>query len=143
MFLISEALAQDAVPAVPPQGDGMGSFVLIFAVLALFYFIIIRPQNKRIKAQKEMLDALKKGDEIITSGGLIGTVTKLIDEKEIEVEISKGIKVRALRHTIQQRSTEANDNKAEDAKKAPKKKSASKETKAADKKKPEDDKKKA
>lgn len=152
MFFISQALAQD-IPVditdpslgnvAPPPGDPlMMNVILIGGLFILFYFLMIRPQSKRLKEQKQMLDALKKGDEVVTSGGIIGKITKLIDDHEIEVEISKGVTIKVLRYTIQQRkdyqkadtskasakeeAKPANDKKPVAAKKAPAKKAGSK-----------------
>ena len=74
--------------------------VVMFALMAgVFYFLIIRPQQKRFKEHKEMVESLKRGDEIVTQGGLIGKVAKVGDE-EISVELSDGVQVRVVRQTI-------------------------------------------
>lgn len=147
MFLISDAVAQESAPAVvgqaagAPQGDPlMFNIMLIAGLFILFYFLMIRPQSKRLKEQKEMLDSLKKGDTVVTSGGVIGKVSQLIDEKEIEIEVAKGVNIRVLRYMIQQRTeiSKANDNtnnkpaakKADSSKKASPKKAAVKKTPA-------------
>jgi preprotein translocase subunit YajC len=65
----------------------------------VFYFLLIRPQQKRMKEHKEMVEGLKRGDEVITQGGLIGKVVKVADE-EVTVELSEGVKVRVVRQTI-------------------------------------------
>lgn len=70
--------------------------VLMFGVL---YFLMIRPQQKRMKEHKEMVEGLKRGDEVVTQGGLIGKVAKVADE-EVTVELSEGVKVRVVRQTI-------------------------------------------
>lgn len=72
--------------------------VLIFVV---FYFLLIRPQQKKVKQHKAMVDALRRGDRVITSGGLIGTVSKVIDEGEVEVTVAPEVKVRIIRSMIQ------------------------------------------
>lgn len=72
-------------------------FILIFVIM---YFLIIRPQRKAAKTREEMLGNVRRNDSIITGGGLVGKVTKVIDDSELEVEISKGIKVRVLRSMI-------------------------------------------
>lgn len=119
MFLISEALAQSTAPdlvgeaVTPPQGDPlMFNIMLITGLFVLFYIFMIRPQSKRLKEQKEMLDSLKKGDTVVTNGGLIGKVSKLVDDKEVEIEISKGVNIRVVRYMIQQKTDviKANDN---------------------------------
>ncbi|MFS4438794.1 preprotein translocase subunit YajC [Paracoccaceae bacterium GXU_MW_L88] len=77
------------------------SFLPLILIFAIMYFLMIRPQQKRLKQHKAMVEALKRGDEVVTQGGLIGKVTKIVDDREVEVELG-GVKVRALRHTIQQ-----------------------------------------
>jgi len=72
-------------------------FILIFFII---YFLILRPQQKRVKAHKEMIDNLKKGDGVITQGGLIGKVTKVINEHEIEIQISDDVKVKVVKGMI-------------------------------------------
>jgi len=73
--------------------------VLIFVV---FYFLLIRPQQKKMKAHRGMVEALKRGDRVATGGGLLGTVTKVISDSEVQVEIAEGVRVKVLRHTIQE-----------------------------------------
>ena len=73
----------------------------IILVMVIFYFLLIRPQQKRAKQHKQMLSALKRGDKIITNGGLTGTIIKAIDDSEtIEVEIAKDVKVNVVRTMI-------------------------------------------
>ena len=94
-MFISPAYAQAA-------GDGMGGFgsllplVLIFVV---FYFLLIRPQQKKAKAHREMLNVLRRGDRIVTSGGLIGKITR-VTENELTVEIADDVRVRVARGMI-------------------------------------------
>jgi preprotein translocase subunit YajC len=73
--------------------------VLIFVV---FYFLLIRPQQKKMKTHRTMVEALKRGNKVVTGGGLIGTVTKAPEGNEIQVEIADGVRVRVMRHTIQE-----------------------------------------
>ncbi|MCZ7656694.1 MAG: preprotein translocase subunit YajC [Xanthobacteraceae bacterium] len=87
------------------QGTGGGSdmlfsllpFILIFVIM---YFLILRPQQKRVKQHQEMVKNLRRGDTVITSGGLIGKVTKLVDDEHIEVELTEGVRVRQMRQMI-------------------------------------------
>lgn len=74
-------------------------FVPLIAIFVIFYFLMIRPQQRRVKAHREMIDAVKKGDEVVTGGGLIGKVTKVTNDQELEVDLG-GVKVTALRATI-------------------------------------------
>ena len=98
MSLISPAYAQ-------ALGGGGGGFDLVqLAPLALifvvFYFLIIRPQQKKAKDHKAMIEAVRRGDKIVTSGGLIGTVAKVLNEREVAVEIADGVRVRVMRGMI-------------------------------------------
>ena len=87
------------------QTGGVGGFdmltllplVLIFVV---FYFLIIRPQQKKMKDHKTMLEALRRGDRIVTSGGIIGTVTKIDGDREMTIEIASGVRVKVLRAMV-------------------------------------------
>lgn len=83
-------------------GDALIGFVPIILVFAIMYFLIIRPQQKKIREHKEMVEALRRGDQVVTQGGLIGKVTKVKDEGELEVEIAQGVKVRVVRQTVAQ-----------------------------------------
>lgn len=99
MSLISPAYAQMF------GGGGGGGFDLVqLAPLALifvvFYFLIIRPQQKKAKDHKSMIEALRRGDKVVTSGGLIGTVAKVLNEREVSLEIADGVRVRAMRSMI-------------------------------------------
>ena len=95
-MLISPALAQSGGFA---EG-GLGLMPIIL-VMIIFYFLLIRPQQKRAKQHKEMLSALKRGDKIVTNGGLTGTIIKAVDDSEtIEVEITKDVKVNVVRTMI-------------------------------------------
>ena len=95
-MLISPALAQSGGFA---EG-GLGLMPIIL-VMIIFYFLLIRPQQKRAKQHKEMLSALKRGDKIVTNGGLTGTVIKAVDDSEtVEVEIAKDVKVNVVRTMI-------------------------------------------
>jgi preprotein translocase subunit YajC len=78
---------------------GFGSFVPLILIFVIFYFFLIRPQQKRAKEHKQMLEALRRGDEVITQGGVYGKVTKVKDE-DVEVEIADGVRVRVVKGTI-------------------------------------------
>ncbi len=102
-FLISPAFAQDAAQNAGPLG-GLGqyaSMLPIVLVFAVFYFLLIRPQQQRQKQLKATLSALKRGDRVVTAGGIIGTVQRVKDGSgEIEVEIAPNVRVQVLRDTI-------------------------------------------
>ena len=72
-------------------------FVLIFVIM---YFLILRPQRQQQKRREEMLKAIRRGDTVITNGGIIGKVTKVVDDGEVELQIAEGVRVRALRSLI-------------------------------------------
>ena len=83
-------------------GAGAGGSLLIpmILVFAIMYFLMIRPQQKKIKEHQAMVAALRRGDQVVTQGGLIGKVTKVKDDNELEVELSEGVKVRVVQSTI-------------------------------------------
>jgi preprotein translocase subunit YajC len=87
------------------QGLGGGSdalvqFLPLVLIFVVFYFLLIRPQQKKAKEHKEMLTKLRRGDRIVTGGGIIGTIAKVVDDSEISVEIAEGVRVRVLRATV-------------------------------------------
>ena len=82
------------------EGSGIGQFIPLILIFVIFYFFLIRPQQKRVKDHKLMVDTLKRGDEVITSGGIIGTVERVMEDDRIEVLIADDIKVQIIRSTI-------------------------------------------
>jgi len=78
----------------------LGQFVPLILIFAIMYFLLIRPQQKKLKEHQKMVEALRRGDQVITQGGLIGKVTKVKDDNEIEVELAEGVKVRVVQSTI-------------------------------------------
>lgn len=99
-MFISPAFAQGA-----PAGGGtdvlfqMAPFLLIFVIM---YFLILRPQQKRVKEHQAMVKALRKGDTVITSGGVVGKVTKVVDDNEVEIQIADNVRIRQMRSMIQE-----------------------------------------
>lgn len=99
-----------------PAGGGMelfSSFVPIILLIAIFWFLIFRPQQKRMKEHKAMLAAVKRGDTIVTSGGIVGKVTKVVENEDIEIEVAQGVKVKVVRTMIadvRTKSEPVNDN---------------------------------
>ena len=100
-MLISPAFAQGLF-----GGGGGGAndmllslmpFILIFVIM---YFLILRPQQKRVKQHQEMVTALRRGDTVVTSGGLVGKITKVVDDNEIELQLAEGVRVRQLRQMV-------------------------------------------
>jgi preprotein translocase subunit YajC len=97
-MLISPAFAQAA-------GDGAssyGSLLMFLPILVVFYFFLIRPQQQRSKQQKQMLEALRRGDKVVTSGGIIGTIAKVVSDTEVAVDIADNVRVRVVRSMISQ-----------------------------------------
>jgi preprotein translocase subunit YajC len=82
------------------SGQGISQFIPLILIFIIFYFFLIRPQQKRVKDHKIMVDALKRGDEIITSGGIIGTVERVMEDDRIEVLIDENTKVQIIRSTV-------------------------------------------
>jgi preprotein translocase subunit YajC len=88
--------------AAPGTGDLIGMVLPLVLIMGVFYFLLIRPQQKKAKEQEEMLTKISKGDTVVTHGGLIGKVTKIVDDNEIQVEVGENVKVRVLRGGIYQ-----------------------------------------
>jgi preprotein translocase subunit YajC len=82
------------------SGQGITQFIPLILIFIIFYFFLIRPQQKRVKDHKTMVEGLKRGDEIITSGGIIGTVERVMEDDRIEVLIGDSTKVQIIRSTI-------------------------------------------
>ena len=97
-MLISPAYAQAAAGS-PPTGALIGQFAMFGLVFVIFWLLLFRPQQKRLKAHRELIASVKRGDEVVTGGGFIGKVTKVTDT-EVEVEIAKGVIIRALKGTL-------------------------------------------
>ena len=96
-MFVSPAYAQAAEDG---GGSGIEAFLPLILIFVVFYFLLIRPQQKKMKEHKAMLGAVRRGDKIVTGGGIIGTITKVIDEIEVTVEIADGVKVRVQRGLI-------------------------------------------
>jgi preprotein translocase subunit YajC len=96
-MLISQAWAQAG-------GAGSSDFLVqlfpLVLIFVVFYFLLIRPQQAKAKAQREMLGGVKRGDRVVTGGGIIGLVTKVISDNELQVELAEGVRVRVLKQTI-------------------------------------------
>jgi preprotein translocase subunit YajC len=83
-------------------GSAFTSFIPLILIFAIMYFLLIRPQQKKAKDHKAMVAAVRRGDQVVTQGGIIGKVAKVRDDHEIDVEIAKGVKVRVVKSTIAQ-----------------------------------------
>lgn len=82
--------------------DAFGQLVPLILIFGIMYFLLIRPQQKKAKQHQAMVSSLRRGDQVVTQGGLIGKVSKVKEENEIEVEISDGVKVRVVQSTVAQ-----------------------------------------
>ena len=80
---------------------GIAQLIPLILIFVIFYFFLIRPQQKKVKEHREMVKNLKRGDEIITSGGIIGNVERVLEDDRIEVNISDGVKVEVIKNTVQ------------------------------------------
>ena len=78
---------------------GIGQFIPLILIFVIFYFFLIRPQQKKVKDHKAMVEALKRGDKVITSGGILGTVERIIDNEKVEVKISDNVNGEVVRAT--------------------------------------------
>ena len=82
--------------------EAFAQFVPLILIFAIMYFLLIRPQQRKLKDHKKMVESLRRGDMIVTQGGLIGKVTKAKEDNELEVELSEGVKVRVVQSTVAQ-----------------------------------------
>jgi preprotein translocase subunit YajC len=97
-MFIHEAMAQTATGGM--GADSLVSFLPLIAIVVVFYFMLFRPQQQKAKKHKEMLSGIRRGDKIITAGGIIGTVNKVLNDNELQVEIAENVRVRLLRGTV-------------------------------------------
>ena len=81
------------------ESSGIGQFIPLILIFVIFYFFLIRPQQKKVKEHKAMVESLKKGDRIVTSGGITGTISRVIDNDKVEVEIADNVVVEVVRGT--------------------------------------------
>ena len=90
------------------EGSGIGQFIPLILIFVIFYFFLIRPQQKKVKEHKAMVESLKRGDKVVTSGGITGRVERLIDNDKVEVEIAENVKVEIVKSTGIQSLVNAN-----------------------------------
>jgi preprotein translocase subunit YajC len=95
-MFVTQAFAQ-AAPGVPGAGDMIGFIVPMIAIMGVFYFFMIRPQQQKAKEHQKMLGQVTRGDTIVTNGGLIGKVIRVVDDHELLVEVGENVRVRVLR----------------------------------------------
>ena len=100
MFLISDAMAATAASAGATHQGGMGSFVFIIGFFVIFYFMMIRPQMKRAKEQKQLLGALAKDDEVMTTGGILGRISD-VDDDFVSLEIADGTTIKLSKRSVE------------------------------------------
>ena len=81
------------------SGSGLGQFIPLILIFVIFYFFLIRPQQKKVKEHKLMVENLKRGDKVVTSGGIVGTIERIIDNDKVEVSISENVNVEVIRST--------------------------------------------
>ena len=81
------------------SGSGFAQFIPLILIFVIFYFFLIRPQQKKVKEHKAMVEGLKKGDKVVTSGGITGTISRVVDNDKVEVEIADNVTVEVVRGT--------------------------------------------
>ena len=79
------------------SGQGIAQFIPLILIFVIFYFFLIRPQQKKVKDHKAMVESLKRGDKVVTSGGIVGTIERVIDNEKVEVKISENVSVEIVR----------------------------------------------
>ncbi|AHD09262.1 preprotein translocase subunit YajC [Phaeobacter gallaeciensis] len=84
------------------EGGALAQFLPLILIFGIMYFLLIRPQQKKLKTHQAMVEALRRGDQVVTQGGIIGKVAKVKEDGEIEVEIAEGVKIRVIKTTIAQ-----------------------------------------
>ena len=113
-MFVTPAYAQ---AAGTPAGGGMDlivQFAPILLLVVIFWLLIFRPQQKRLKAQQAMLSAIRRGDTVVTTGGIVGKVTKAVEGEDLEVEVAQGVKVKVVRGMVadvRSKAEPVNDNK--------------------------------
>ena len=116
-MFVTSAFAQGNATDVPSMGAGdlLIQFAPILLLVVIFWLLIFRPQQKRMKAQQAMLAAVQRGDTVVNTGGIVGKVAKAVDGEDLEVEIAQGTRVKVVRSMIadvRSKSNPVNDNKA-------------------------------
>tara|TARA_Y100000590_G_scaffold463177_1_gene629247 strand:+ start:1221 stop:1505 length:285 start_codon:yes stop_codon:yes gene_type:complete len=93
------------------SGSGFAQFIPLILIFVIFYFFLIRPQQKKIKDHKQMVASLKRGDEIVTSGGIVGKIERILGNDKVEVSISDNVTVQVVQSTIQSLVTRSDTKK--------------------------------
>ena len=99
-MFVTPAFAQAA--GGPSAGAAVAQFLPIILIFVIFYFLLIRPQQQKMKQHRAMVEALRRGDQVVTSGGIVAKVSKVQDDGMVEVEIADGVKVKVVKATITQ-----------------------------------------
>src|SRR5246127_915537 len=100
-MFITPAFAQGALFGLGGDSGGMiVQFMPLILIIVIMYFLVLRPQQQRVKRHQEMVRALRRGDTVVSNGGLVGKVTKVVDDEQIEVEIADGVRVRQMRSMV-------------------------------------------
>lgn len=99
-MFVTPAFAQAA--AAPGGASALASFVPLILIFGIMYFLMIRPQQKKMKEHRAMVEALRRGDQVVTQGGIVGKVSKVQEDGMVEVEIAEGVRVKVVKHTISQ-----------------------------------------
>ena len=100
-MFITEAFAQTAAPGGAAGGaDILMSILPFLLIFVVMYFLIIRPQRAAMKRRDELLKNIRRGDQVVTGGGIVGKVTKVVDDSELEVEVAEGVKLRVVRSGV-------------------------------------------
>ena len=100
-MFVTAAYAQTA-GAAGGAGSAVASFLPLILIFGIMYMLLIRPQQKKMKDLKAMVEAVRRGDQVLTAGGIIGKVVKVGDDNVLEIEIAEGVKVKVVKHTITQ-----------------------------------------
>ena len=93
------------------SGSGFAQFIPLILIFVIFYFFLIRPQQKKIKEHKAMVQALKRGDDVITGGGIVGKVEKVFEDDKIDIKISDNVTIKVVKSTIQTLISKTTSNK--------------------------------
>lgn len=96
-MIVTPAFAQTAAPGAT---DFFGMLFPLLAIMVIFYFLLIRPQQRKVKDHQELVKNVRRGDTIVTSGGVIGKIAKVIDDKEVMVDLAENVQVRLVKHAI-------------------------------------------
>ena len=102
-MFITPAFAQGLPSFLGGGGDSGGmivQFMPLILIIVIMYFLVLRPQQQRVKRHQEMVKALRRGDTVVSNGGLVGKVTKVVDDEQVEVEIADGVRVRQVRSMV-------------------------------------------